>query len=111
MTTKRIRSANDKVKVQWAKECIANLNALGATIGYIPIDTKIMLQACELWASARRRGVPTAHDLELDCDVILAAQAITASAARERVIIATMNLGHLSRYNTSTVKAKTWENI
>ena len=61
-----------------------------------------MLRAAELWADARRRGKPTADPKELDADVILAAQAIEAGA-----IVATENVGHLSRY----VTARHWSAI
>jgi predicted nucleic acid-binding protein len=61
-----------------------------------------MLRAAELWADARRRGNPTADPKELDADVILAAMALEAGA-----IVATENVGHLSRY----VTAKHWRDI
>jgi predicted nucleic acid-binding protein len=61
-----------------------------------------MLKAAELWADARKQGRPTADLKELDCDVILAAQAIEANA-----IVATTNLGHLERY----VTARDWRKI
>lgn len=78
------------------------LDRLKASLTYAPITTDVMLRAAELWADARRRGRPTADPRELDCDVILAAQALQANA-----IIATENVGHLSRY----VTAGHWRNI
>src|SRR5205085_12567780 len=50
-------------------------------------------RAAGLWADARRRGTPTADPRSLDCDVILAAQALQAEA-----VVATENVGQLSRY-------------
>src|SRR5262245_39659834 len=41
---------------------------------YIPITTAAMRRAAELWADARRKGLATADDREIDADVILAAQ-------------------------------------
>lgn len=72
---------------------IRALDALKARLLYLPISTAAMLRAAELWADARRSGHPTADLKELDCDVIIAAQAIEADA-----IVATSNLGHISRY-------------
>jgi predicted nucleic acid-binding protein len=61
-----------------------------------------MLKAAELWADARRHGVPTADPRELDGDAILAAQALQAQA-----IVVTDNVRHLSRF----VEAKSWTDI
>jgi predicted nucleic acid-binding protein len=41
-------------------EGIAGLDLLKNTIGYLSITTSIMLEAAELWAQARRTGMPTA---------------------------------------------------
>jgi len=61
-----------------------------------------MLKAAELWAVARRRGRPTADLKELDCDVILAAQALEQEA-----VVATENVAHLSQF----VTARHWKDI
>ncbi|HXG67708.1 MAG TPA: PIN domain-containing protein [Blastocatellia bacterium] len=81
---------------------IARLDLIKNTIGYLPITTPVMLKAAELWAQARRSGMPTADPKALDCDVILAAQAMEANG-----IIATGNVGHLSRF----VAARRWRDI
>ncbi len=94
---------------------IAHLDQLKATAGYVPITTDAMLQAALFWAQARRRGHPTAPDLALDADVILAAQAVLLAAQAvllaaqesDRVVIATTNVGHLSRF----ADADLWQNI
>src|SRR4030095_3921073 len=57
---------------------IARLDILKNAVEYLPITTAIMLKAAELWAQARRVGLPTADPKALDCDVILAAQALAA---------------------------------
>jgi len=72
---------------------IAELDRLKSPLPYAPITTRVMLKAAELWADARRAGQPTADPKELDCDVIIAAQALEAGA-----VVATENVGHLSRF-------------
>jgi predicted nucleic acid-binding protein len=53
---------------------IQRLDALKASIGYLPITT-VMLRAAELWAQARQQGQPTADNRALDGNIILVAQA------------------------------------
>ncbi|HLH22492.1 MAG TPA: hypothetical protein VK066_08205 [Chloroflexota bacterium] len=69
---------------------------------YLPLTTATMQRAAELWAAARRRGMPTADPKELDGDVILAAQALQVGGA-----IVTENVGHLAQF----VEAKSWREI
>lgn len=67
-----------------------------------------MLKAAEFWAQARKQGRPTTVDAALDGDVILAAQAVVLAAQEaDRVIIATANLAHLSRFTDADL----WQNI
>ncbi len=81
---------------------LARLDLLKNSIPYLPITTSIMVKAAELWADVRKRGMPTADPKALDCDVILAAQALAVNG-----IVATENVGHLSRL----VSAKHWRDI
>lgn len=81
---------------------LARLDLLNSTLDYSPITTDVMLEAAELWAQARRMGKPTADAKALDCDVILAAQALA-----EDGIVATENVGHLSLF----VEARDWRDI
>src|SRR5438105_2607685 len=66
---------------------VAALEELKRRLLFLAITSSVMLKAAELWADARKQGRPTADPKELDCDVILAAQAIEANA-----IVATTNL-------------------
>jgi hypothetical protein len=66
-----------------------------------------MLQAAEFWAQARQQGQPTTVDAALDGDVILAAQAFLLSQQGDPIVIATTNVGHLSRF----VPAQRWQDI
>jgi predicted nucleic acid-binding protein len=84
------------------KKSIERLDLLKGSLVYLPLNTRIILRAAELWAEARKSGRPTADPKELDGDVILAAQALEAGA-----VVATENIGHLSRF----VEAKHWRDI
>ena len=81
---------------------IRRLDQLKAALTYLPITTTVMLRAAQLWAEARQRGRPTADPKALDCDVVLAAQALEVGAA-----VVTDNIGHLSLF----VEAKNWRDI
>jgi len=87
------------------KAAIARLDALAQVAEYLPISTTAMRRAAELWALARQQGQPTAKDNTIDADMILAAQALTLGVPE--VIVATTNVGHLSRF----VPANDWQNI
>jgi predicted nucleic acid-binding protein len=84
---------------------IERLDALAGLLQYLPLSTAAIRQAAILWAKARQQGQPTAADKALDADVILAGQAIALEAPD--VLIATTNVGHLSRF----VPSELWENI
>lgn len=86
---------------------VRRLDAVKAASRFLPITSEIMLLAAELWAQARRRGVPTADDRALDADVILAAQARILSREENTVVVATTNIKHLSRF----VDARLWPEI
>jgi hypothetical protein len=62
---------------------------------------------CQLWARARSTVTPTADPRELDCDVLLAAQALPMDVPASDLIIAATNVGHLSQF----VAADLWVNI
>ena len=84
---------------------LRRLDALVETVEYLPLTTAAMRQAAVFWAEARQRGRPTAEDKALDGDVILAAQVATMESGDG--IVATTNVGHLSRY----VQAVVWRDI
>ncbi len=81
---------------------LARLDLLKSSIWYLPITTPVMEKAAVLWADVRKRGLPTADPKALDCDVILAAQAISVNG-----VVATENVGHLGRY----VSASHWREL
>lgn len=87
------------------RAALVRLDALAHAAGYVPLSTPAMRRAAELWAQARQQGQPTAGDNTIDADMILAAQALTLGVPD--VIIATTNVGHLSRF----VPADLWQAI
>ena len=84
---------------------LSRLDDLANFLEYLPITTTAMRQAAQLWAQARQQGQPTAGDKTIDGDMILAAQAMTLGVPD--VVIATTNVGHLSRF----VAAELWQSI
>ncbi|SRR5579884_171501 len=86
---------------------IKRLDDLQRYLDYVPLTTQTMLKAALFWAQVRKQGMPTADNKALDGDVILAAQAAMIQDDGHEVIIATTNVGHLSRL----AQAKEWRNI
>jgi predicted nucleic acid-binding protein len=87
---------------------VGQLDQLKAALEYIPLTTEMMVKAAELWAQVRQQGLPTAEPNALDGDVILAAQTlITRQQRQQEIIIATTNVGHLSRFAI----AQDWQTI
>jgi predicted nucleic acid-binding protein len=84
---------------------LAQLDALGALLEYFPITTPAMRQAALFWSQARQQGKPTAGDNTIDADMILAGQAASLGVAD--FVIATTNVGHLSRFVSTAI----WQEI
>lgn len=66
-----------------------------------------MLFAADLWARSRQSGLATGDPKKLDIDVVLAAQALTLGVPTSELVVATSNVGHLSRF----VPAQVWSDI
>jgi hypothetical protein len=77
------------------------------TVQYVPLRTSAIRLAAQLWADVRNRGLPTSDRFALDADVILVAQLLDAGFAPPDLIVATSNVGHLSRF----VPAMSWQDI
>jgi predicted nucleic acid-binding protein len=71
---------------------IRRLDQIEGLVEYIPLDTRMMRRAAQLWADMRKRGKPSADIKALDGDVILVAQAERVNAP-----ILTDNVGHLAQ--------------
>ena len=74
---------------------------------YLTLTDSALKLAAKLWARARNAGTPTADPKELDCDVLIAAQALTMGIPASGFTIATTNVGHLSQF----APADLWQNI
>ena len=78
---------------------------------YVSLTDSALRRAADLWAQSRNAGTPTADPKELDCDVLIAAQALEYQAihslAPGQVVLATVNIGHLSQF----LAADLWQNI
>ncbi|MDB5313315.1 MAG: hypothetical protein JWO38_7517 [Gemmataceae bacterium] len=83
---------------------LANLDAYGVQLEYLPLSTTMIRLAADLWAQARNTGQQTAANHALDGDVILAAQALSLGVP---VVIATTNPVHLTRF----VPAEDWQTV
>ena len=88
---------------------VGRLDALrvNAAFQYLPMTDTALMRAATLWADARRRGLPTADPAELDCDVVLAAILLTPGLPHDQTVVATSNVGHLSRF----LSAEAWQRI
>jgi predicted nucleic acid-binding protein len=88
---------------------LAQLDAFNAARAdrYVSITDSALRLAARLWAQARNTGMPTADPKELDCDVLIAAQALTMGIPVSDLVVATTNVGHLARF----VTADLWTNI
>lgn len=86
---------------------IRRLDELAHGLVYEPLGTSHFRRAAELWAEARNRGAPTAHDAALDGDVLLAAQALGLMTADPDTVVVTTNPKHLARF----VRAARWRDL
>lgn len=88
---------------------LAHLNQFekAAPDRYVPLTDAALRLAATLWAQARNRGMPTADSRELDCDVLIAAQALTLGVPASDLVVATSNVGHLVQF----VSAEFWDRI
>ena len=88
---------------------IVRLDAFNAATSdrYVALSDAALRLGATLWARARAAGTPTADPRELDCDVLIAAQALTLRAPERELVVATANVGHLEQF----VPAMLWTAI
>jgi predicted nucleic acid-binding protein len=73
---------------------------------FLSVTDSSLRLAADLWPRARNAGTPTADAKELDCDVLIAAQAIEAAGPSSDFVIATANLGHLGQFAPAELWSK-----
>jgi len=73
---------------------------------YLALTDEALRFAAELWAKSRQQGLPTSPALDLDIDVILAAQALVFGNGAE-VVVVTSNPRHLRQF----VDARLWNDV
>lgn len=88
---------------------INNLDSLESLIDFFPVTQNVFKKAAQLWAQSRRQGLPTTDPKNIDADIIIAAtyQIIQEEYLGQRLIVATNNIKHLSRF----LEAKEWRQI
>lgn len=78
---------------------------------YISLTETALRLASSLRAHARTTGTATADPKELDCDALIASQALDYQSAHQlasnEIIIATTNVGHISLF----IRADLWQNV
>lgn len=86
---------------------LTQLDDLAAAVPLLGVDSAVLRRGAELWATSRNQGRPTTQPERLDIDVILAATVQLARDAGVDAIVATTNVGHLTRF----VPAYHWRDI
>lgn len=90
-----------------SSKILTSLDEFVSTLGYVPLSTKAMRRAAEVWAETRIQGYPTASDDAFDGDMVLCGQALMLADEGHTVTVATANVKHL----TLLVDARKWEDI
>lgn len=85
------------------------LDELKSRTGIVDACEAAFLRAAEFWAITRKGGIPTAHPEALDADTIIAGVADTIGEPWDDVTIATINVGHFSRF--PGIDARAWKDI
>lgn len=91
------------------QESINDLNKYRRTKRFIPLDSEMLLVACELWAWSRSQGFPTSDSKKLDGDTILVAQALSQKDEFEQVIIVTNNSKHFVNFIEFGIDVWDWK--
>ena len=88
---------------------INNLNKFRQRELIIPIDNESLITATELWAEIRKIGQATADNKNIDCDVIMVAQALTLRKQFQQIIILTIDVKDLIRFKKFGIEVWDWK--
>ena len=88
---------------------VAQLDAFNAATSdrYLPLSDAALRLGAALWAQARNSGALPADPKELNCDVLIAAQALSLGLPPPDFVVATTNVGHFTQF----VLADLWQNV
>ncbi|MEM7761177.1 MAG: hypothetical protein AAF298_24060 [Cyanobacteria bacterium P01_A01_bin.40] len=98
-----------ELTLQGLTKGIRNLNKFKQRQEIIPIDSESLFLATELWAKLRRDGQPTADSKNIDCDVIMVAQALKLQKQFEQIIILTIDIKDLIRFRKFGIEVWDWK--
>lgn len=94
---------------QFSKVNLDRLDRWREVIDFLPLTTNVMQTAAQVWADARRRGLPTAELKNIDADMIIVAQWLLLSDEYQgrRITISTTNVKHILPFCDAMV----WQEI
>ena len=98
-----------ELQLQKLEKGINNLNKFKQKQETIPLESESLLLAADLWAELRRDGQPTADNKNIDCDVIMVAQALKLKRQFEQIIILTIDVKDLVRFNKFGIDVWDWK--
>lgn len=92
-----------------ASQSLHNLDELLTLIEFLPMTSPVIKKSAQLWAETRFQGLATADADNIDVDVIIGAtcQLLQQEYPGQRLIVATTNVKHLSRF----IEATNWHEI
>ncbi|MDF5714993.1 MAG: type II toxin-antitoxin system VapC family toxin [Rhizonema sp. NSF051] len=88
---------------------LKNLDEFQRVIDFLPLTKSVMKQAAQLWAEARRQGLQTSDNKNIDADIIIAAhwRILKEEYPGRAIVITTTNVKHLERFT----EAVEWKSI
>ncbi|MEA5489454.1 MULTISPECIES: hypothetical protein [Pseudanabaena] len=88
---------------------LTSLDELHDFIDFLPVTSKILISASDVWAKSRLQGQAMSNAASIDVDAIICAhwELLKEEFPSRYVVIATTNVRHLSRFT----EAFEWESI
>jgi len=88
---------------------ISNLNKFAQRKQIIPLCRESLIIATKLWADLRKAAQPTADNKNIDCDVIMVAQALKLQDRYDQIIILTIDVKDLVRFKKFGIEVWDWK--
>lgn len=98
-----------ELTLQNLQKGINNLNKFRQKQQIIPIDSESLIIATDLWAEIRKTEQPTADRKNIDCDVIMVAQALKLRQQFQQIIILTIDVNDLIRFKKFGIEVWDWK--